>query len=316
LPGEMTESKANIYGSFVKYAIAIGFYRGVNFLLVPILPALLGVAGYGLFNLTQLTAQMILPIVGLNAATGILREGAEDVGVGQKIFNSQNNLSIIIVLLLLPVIYLVDRSTSNWVTYAVALSLLDVILLNRLTLLRASDNVNSYLILTLAKIGGFLAIIFFLKHVYQEIDLATVLLFQLGWYGVVTFGSINWKKYTFEISRSVLAPVFAYTLVLIPHSFFQWVINNSDKYIVKFLYGDLAVGEYSIIYNIAMIFFLLNSGISLTLPQFIFKNYENWMKARVRRKFIIGYSILSFLASACIIIAAFIELNFLRLTSI
>lgn len=282
--------------SIIVYGISTGINRGVILIYLPVLLSVLTIWEYGIYSLTFVLSQLLLPMLSLNGSAAVMREGAEDSKEGFNLFFKYILITTIMTLLFSGIAYLtLNQTTYNWVVFSILLGGIEALHLLLLTQLRCLNFLWIYLIFILIKVVGFFIILLVLP--LSGISLEKILVLQSFWYilvfilmmGILLLIS---RKEDFFGGRITLKVVIPYSIILIPHGISQWIISSSDRFIIKVFLGDADVGIYSIAYSIAMVLMLVNSGIALSLPQHLIRNYERWTNGDLRKKFISFYHII------------------------
>jgi O-antigen/teichoic acid export membrane protein len=277
---------------------AVGFYgfctalsRGAPLLYLPMLTSRLTLAEFGLFSLAQVLSYFLVPIISLNGAAAVEREGSVDIKAGAHLLTRFLVITAVVTALGALVVGALDRSEQGWVFFALLLAGTESLSLLALTWLRIQQHAWSYGILTILKVAGFAALLV----IVPEWTLESVLVAQTAWYGALALAVSGWlliRNWT-SVSTVLLAAVLPYTIPLIPHSAAQWLMSSSDRFVLKAFSGDEAVGVYSVAYTLASVLMLLNSGLALALPPHFFRNYERWISGDLRSRYIRGYSALA-----------------------
>lgn len=278
------------------YGISTGINRGIFLIYLPILLSILTISDYGLYSLALVLSQLILPIISLNGSAAIMREGADDSNKGYNLLIKYLFITIALTVCFGSFFFFIAyKTTFFWIVFSILIAGVEAKHLLLLTQLRCLNYLWSYLFFILVKVIGFLIILILLPHPYKNLE--SILLIQFIWFlfilviGLLVFMLLN-KDIKYNNVKVTLTAVIPYSMLLIPHGISQWIISSSDRFIIKRLLGDADVGIYSIAYSIAMILMLVNSGIALSLPQHLIRNYDNWTKGDLRKKFILFYNLI------------------------
>ena len=306
------KNKQSLLSDSILYAIATGLNRGTLLLIFPILLTFLTIEEYGIFTLIFTVSQMLIPFITISGTAGILREGADNISKG--IFLLQRFIFIVFLnlLILLIINYFFNYLFSSWVLYSIFLGTINAIYELFFAFFRIVNNKKLYFKTTLIK--SFMTIIAILiaqHYTFNLIETFKILIF-LQIFIIIYLLLVILKKYNI-IYNSLKMPiknVLNYTIFIIPHGFAIWAMNNIDKFIIKEYLDDTQLGIYSIAYTIASLQMFLNSSISITLPQNIYKNYTYWLNFLPRIKVLSLFSMATLLLSLSIILILKIDQHY------
>jgi O-antigen/teichoic acid export membrane protein len=271
------------------YGASTGLMRGAPLLYLPLLTATLPLADFGLYSLAQAVALLLVPVLSLNGAAAVEREGSEDAHAGDILAGAFLMIVCGLTLVSAAAVFLADDSRGDWLVFATLLGGLEAVHLLFLTLLRLRNHEALYAGFALVRVLGMVALLS--AGLLAGWDLRAVLLAQTLWYATLVVGIIVWLRP--RASRAMISATHAvlpYTLPLVPHSAAQWAMSSADRVFVKMMIGEEALGIYAIGYTIASVLMLLNSGIALALPPIMFRNYAVWIARSQRQKFLYAYS--------------------------
>lgn len=301
----------------VLYAIATGLNRGALLLIFPILLTFLTIEEYGIFTLTFSVSQMLIPFLTISGTAGILREGASSNSIGVYLLEKFIYIVFFNFLILLSLFYLFNNFLEEWILYSILFGALNAIYELFLVFYRIIENKKLYFLLTLIKVTIIFSVVIFAK--YQKYTLVqTFEILIVGQSLLVLFMLIVLlKKYidTYIKKKIQIINVLQYTVFIIPHGLALWVMNSSDKLIIKHYLGNNALGIYSIAYTIASVQLLINSGISISLPQNIYKDYAYWMKSKPRMQVLTVFSFATVCLSLILLIGLKVDMNYWHIVS-
>ena len=72
----------NMKTNIIFYALSTAISRGYVLLFFPFLTLLLSLENFGIWNLVIIVSNLLAPILSLNGAASILREGSENISKG------------------------------------------------------------------------------------------------------------------------------------------------------------------------------------------------------------------------------------------
>lgn len=293
------------------YGVSVGLNRGAILVLMPILLHILSVQDFGLYSYVQLLFQLLSPILSLNIIVAISREGADNPAKGLYLYQkSLRPLILIIAAISLGTWVLTNVNVSIIYTWIILLAGIEAWHNMMLNVFRTLEKNWVFFVFSVSKTLGLLLIYVVYYHFTASKILNDYLLLQLIWFSCIgiiyhlTIVRYNIEKYIISFSEAV-----KFSIILIPHSIALWLIASSGRFLLKELLGDYELGQYSKVFNVAMVLMIINSGIGIVIPQQIIKNYDEWIGSRLRPKFLFYYSLLTALLYCilicCIVIDSF-----------
>lgn len=305
----------NLISDGILYIIATGLNRGYFLIISPLLLTFLSVKEYGVFTLTFSLSQMFIPFLTLSGTAGILREGSLNIKVGVFLLEKFIYIVFFNTLLLLLLYYFFGYWLENWIFYSIIFGSLNGINELFLSFFRTVNTKKTYFLVTLSRIILIIIGILVAKSLKFSLESTFILLiflqsFLILWL-ILNLLQLYIKKYnktSIEISS-----VLKYTIFIIPHGLVLWIINSSDKLIIKALLGNEKLGIYSIAYTIASLQLLINSGIGIALPQIIYKNYIYWLKENIRLRVITFLFLISIFLFIIIVMGIKIDKQYFHL---
>ncbi len=259
------------------YILSAGLNKGYILIIFPILASFLSLSNFGTWNLIIIVSFMLAPILSINGAAGILREGSVNTSHAFTLFIKFTFITIVVSII---VIYFV-LNLNNWILYSVLFGLFEAFYLLTSTFIRTIDKARYYFLLSFLK---FLLIISTTLYAYlNQMTLENLLYLQLTLQYIFIFLIIVIIIYNYFLEFSFhysVQNIILFCVILIPHGLSQWLMTSSDRLIIERILGLESVGIYSLAYNIAMILVLLNTILSLVVPTYFIKNYEIWQNKR------------------------------------
>lgn len=295
------------------YGLGRGINVGTAFLLLPLLTDTLTLREFGLYNLAQIGVRLFVPFASLNGAAAILREGADDLARGIWLLRFYNLLVLSVTGCAWLVLTFAATHLEGWVLYVVLIGGTEALANQILALFRCAEKSGHYLAYVAAKSMGLFAVVVW-AHEYGA-GLGFILEAQWVVFFVVFLAAAGIVEIRWRVSNVGKAmaptdgvrPVLMFSVLLIPHSVAQWIMSGSDRYIIKILEGDAAVGAYSIAYTLGMVLMLLNSGLALALPQDMIKDYAKWCSRSSVLRLMFAYAALATLLA--ILVLAVLQLD-------
>ena len=294
--------KSRIIRESVFYGFSTALNKGLVLIALPLLIGILSLEEYGIWALIEVIVSLGAPLVSLNAASSIMREGIGNTTKGNIIFSNYLKLIVPIAVLIIIVSTIMP---TGWLSYTLLLIAKEAFMISILAWYRSQNKHFLYLLTTLTKIIALFIAAFITK--------TTPSLFLLLKYQIIIGSLLLVPFYLVAINTIRNSPklsdfksLLIFSLSLIPHGLSQWVLNASDRTIIKSILGNTDLGIYTLAYTLSMVFLLINSGLALTLPNHIIKNYNYWLNSSVRIKFLIIYSIVFTLISFTIVLVSYV----------
>jgi O-antigen/teichoic acid export membrane protein len=288
------------------YAFSTALNKGATLLFFPILTQMLTLKDFGIWSLVMVVSNLLIPLLSLNGAAGILREGSTEIENGLYLLKKYIQLSMLIgIVSSISIFYIFS---DNWFFYSVLIALAETLLLLGLTYLRTMEESFMYFIISLLKTIAILLVILYAK----ENSISLNLLLQYHFFVVIVMALSLMIFLTVKYHSKVLklTPVLFFSIALIPHSLSQWIMSSSDRIILEQMLGSTSVGIYSLAYNIALVLMLVNSGIALALPTYMIKNFKNWKDEKYDTKLIKYYTAISIILFFFVFSLYYIDLKY------
>jgi O-antigen/teichoic acid export membrane protein len=280
-------------GLVLLYGLVTGLSRGAALLYTPLLSGWLGLEDYGLFALVQTGSQVLVGLVSLNGGTAVLREGTTDRHHGLVIFLQFSLVTWLIGGTLAVCSAPFDTTRCQWWTYLVLLGGLESLQSLSASWLRSRNADGWFIGMALFKSAATLVLVLMARE--QAWTLPQLLQGQIA-LGVglaaapLVIAGLLWLRDRSMTGVPAFTALLAYTLPLVPHAVGQWIISGSNRFVIKAIDGDAAVGLYSLAYTAGMVVLILNTGLGMVLPQEIVRHYEDWKTGPRRRQLIGAYS--------------------------
>lgn len=248
-------------GSLIKNTLLLSLgamlTKGLAFVLIPFFSSWISTENYGSFDVFCTYVSLMIPIITLSTGEAIFRFSVDNDSLSDKKSYVTNGLFIIILNLVLMMIFFIPlRVKINSKLYLPFLLLLVGELFNNhlQAYLRAIRKLNIYSFgSAITTIGFAIFVTIFVK--VKGLGLSGMICgYALGY----LFGDIilifisGYHKYVkvTKISKEIIFKMITYSYALIPNSLCWWVINVSDRMIIKLFLGEWANGIYAIAYKI------------------------------------------------------------------
>lgn len=274
------------------YGITTGINKGAPLLLMPFLISVLSISEFGIYSLAQTLISLLTPVISLNGGAAILREGLANRNSIKYLLFKFGTITILLTLVLAFILYFLDSSSSQWLFFAIIIGGFEAIGLLVRSSFRALEDHLNYFLLTLFKTIGFLGVIYYVST--NNLGLRDIFYYQFLMVVVLMTCYFIYVSTQLKYLKIItVSATLVYCLPLIPNGISQWILSGSDRFILKFISGEEAVGIYSLGYTVAMVLMLINSGISLALPQGLIKHYDKWKDGVLLLKYFKIYTIIS-----------------------
>ncbi|WP_282629965.1 lipopolysaccharide biosynthesis protein [Empedobacter sedimenti] len=300
----------SIKSQILLYSISTGLNRGAILILMPILLMIFSTSDFGNYNYIQIIFQFFSPLLGLNLATSISREGAINYKFGNYILNKSSNWIFGVVLLLLCLYCML--SSKSLILLGLILGGIEALHNMQLNALRCMDKHIQYFTFSTVKTFGLILIFIIFFYFTSSHNLFDYIYLQIIWVVLIFFVfsfliKKNGETY-FPIKEAIL-----FSIILIPHSVAQWVITGAGRFFIKNLLSAEQLGIFSKVFNLSMILMIFNSGIGIIMPQYLIKEYDKWVEGSYRLKFYTYYSLFSILLFISTLIFIKIDFYYLKI---
>ncbi len=236
----------------------------VGFILLPLYTAYLTKADYGIFSIFEITLQLLIAVLGLNLHTSMLRICS--------IMKDENEIKRVIFttffttfLIILPFTVLLINFSSNFsriifstenytlffniIFCSMIFGILNRIILN---VIRLRSKAVFYAVLSSLKfLVILLSNIFFIVYIGYGVKglLLSRLLAEI--FLLLVALPFVFNNIRFKLNLSVLTEMISYGFPLVFSTVSAMILNFSDRYIIKPMLGNAAVGVYSMGYKVA-----------------------------------------------------------------
>jgi len=288
------------------YAFSTAINKGSVLLFFPFLTQLFSLEDFGRWSLAIIVSNLLIPIIALNGSAAILREGSENKNTGFRLLHFFSLIAVTIGLLFFFGAKAI--SLDVWLIYAIAIASAEAVLLLALTFVRTQEKATLYFLINIFKALALLGLVLYAK----QFDFSLSLLLFYHFFVVAFFAGVvlafQYRHYV--MARIDFKPILLFSIILIPHGISQWIMSSSDRLILEYMLGAESVGIYSLAYNIALVLILLNSGITMALPTYMIKNYQNWKAQGFDNKFVAYYTYLSILLLVVVTCLYVLDFNY------
>lgn len=254
---EMTASKNKyLFKNTLIFALGNFGTKFISFLLVPIYTNILATNEYGIIDLMQTLAMVLVPILTCNICEAVMRFSL-DKGVDHKKILNVGIFSLLVATIVGLSVFVLSFGKSLISEYVVYLYLYILTLAYSqmfMCYLRGRELLLQYAIgnifqsLCIACFNILLLVI--LKRGIRGYFEAYILAYVFTTIYALIAGKIYKELGKISVDKSLGKEMFRYSIVLVPNSFMWWIINSSDRIMLTMMVGASVNGLFSIAYKI------------------------------------------------------------------
>lgn len=231
--------------------------KGLSFVLVPFFSRWLSTEEYGTFDLMGTYVSLLIPLITLACGEAIFRFSVDSDDESRKKAYVTNGLFILIGNLILAIAVAGTLNVILGIDLLIPFFLLLIgeLLNNHLqAYLRAMRHLDIYSFGSAITTIGFGVFVFLFVRVLN-LGLSGMMYGYAAGYLLGDLVLLAWSKYWRYISLKSISfrkikELISYSYALIPNSLSWWVLNVSDRLIIKYFLGAVANGIYAIAYKI------------------------------------------------------------------
>lgn len=302
-----------IFSEAFVYAFANALNRGTFLVITPIMLLYFSVEDVGKVSVTYAVSQFLLPIFMLGMGAVIIREGVKSCQTNFYLTGKSIILTFFLGGATLLVAQMIEHPDYWYVKYAVSLGTCNALLELMLSSLRATNEKKFFALLCISKSLTLISATVF--SVFYQLTLTR--LFESFIIGLSLLFFISMLLYRYRLydnkSNITFSDSLKYSIFLVPHAVAVWAISSADKVVLDITSSDYDLGVYSVAYTLAMILLVINSGIALALPRYIYEDIGKFEKVSVRNKFVFLYTTLYIAVCFCIEVAIWLDSQFYNL---
>lgn len=231
----------------------------ISFLLVPIYTGALTTEQYGIVDLISTIITIAVPIVTFNVGEAVMRFSLDRDADQDKISSIGMlfaTISVLLSLFTIPVC-LQFQQVSEYALLIYAFCVSEGLFTISYCFLRGKEKLFDFAVCNIAVsfISAILNIVFLvvlhlgIRGYFYSFCIANIVTAVYGFYKSDIVSGLT----RFQIDKSLMKSMLAYSIVLVPNSFMWWIMNSSDRIMVTALVGVTANGIYAISYKIPSI---------------------------------------------------------------
>lgn len=302
----------------ILYTLSTALSRGSILIFFPIVSSMLSLGQFGIWSLTLVTINLLIPILCLNGPSAILREGSENLNSIYHLIGSYAAITVVITFI--SYISSFQLEDLYWLKFSIIIAFFEALILLFTTALRVFEKSGLFFFINILKtILILFAIIYARTYNYSLTKLLTIHCMAVFFSFILTviyfcYFYLNESIVKFnKISKDLLKSSILFSTILIPHGISQWLMSSSDRFILELLTNDVELGKYSIAYSLALVLGLINTAIGLTLPVYVIKNYKSWLTDKADNKYIMIYTFISICLFVIILASYLIDWKFFNI---
>lgn len=231
----------------------------VSLLLVPIYTSTLTTDQYGIVDLITTIITIAVPMVTFNIGEAVMRFSLDKDSESDKIASIGILflvLSIILTVIIIPICSIYQKvSDYTFLVYLFCVS--EGIFTIAYCFLRGREKlidfaVSNIIVSIVSAVLNIIFLVIFNLGIRGYFYAFTIANFTASFYALYKSGMVS-SIPKFNIDKSLLKEMLAYSIVLVPNSFMWWIMNASDRIMVTALIGASANGIYAVSYKIPSI---------------------------------------------------------------
>ncbi len=257
----------NRYTKLIKnsaiFAIANTSSNLISFLFVRFYTAFLSTEQYGIIDFLVTTASLIIPIISVSIVDAVLRFSIDERNKNNVLCNGLLVSiigSFVFLLVGFSAFYFTPYYSYFWLFYfVVVFTIIDGVFAQ---FVRGSGKVTIFaiagIVKTLTLVGCNLLLILGL-NMRVEGYLLALMISEATTTIFLIIASKLYKGFVLYINKVLMKQMIVYSAALIPNSFFWWVMNAADKYIIVARIGNAANGLYAVAHKLPTLINLCNN---------------------------------------------------------
>ena len=238
--------------------LAIGTFltKAITFAMVPFFSRWISVSDYGDFDFYCAYITMLIPLLSLSFGEGIFRFGVDSDDETRAIHLFNGLFILLFGIGLVVISSLIANFAFSWSLAFPLGALLIAELSNKylLSFLRSIKKLIIYSLSSVVVVVFVFASVTVLVRIFDMGLAGMIYGYAIGYFVSNVFVIVASKMPSYfrggKISFPKMGEVVKYSLPLIPNSLSWWIINTSDRTIIKAVLGSVKNGIYSIAYKI------------------------------------------------------------------
>lgn len=262
----MSRFKSLIKETFI-YTLGNLGSKLISFFMLPFYTLYLSTEQYGIIDMFTVTASLLIPIISLQISDGVYREliDTKDNEERKSIISTAINSTLIIFIFIVIILLLSIKEnvfngfSIHYLYFLIASGILYEISkqivrgLNKTKLYSLSGVLYTGLfvsmnivLIALLKLG---VVGYLISQIISNIVTALIVILNCDFI----------MYYKLDLNKKKLIRMYRYSIPLLFNALGWWVLNVSDRYIIKYYLGNSAVGIYSFANKISGVMYVFNS---------------------------------------------------------
>lgn len=305
-----------LLGNSLLFAVGNLGSKLINIILVPLYTYYLSTTEYGLVDVVQTTAKMLLPIISLSIFDGVLRFVMDKEEDPNAVFTNGimiTTVGSLIALLIYPilesfnlldglmgymiVILILQAYQSLFAQFSRAIGAIKTFAVNGLLMAIVTGLMNILLLIQFDMgISGYL------------LSMVIANLFSVFFIAICVKGHRYFKVKT--INKSLIKKMLVYSIPLIPNAFMWWVINASNRYFIVFFIGASANGLFAVANKIPTLLSVLNTIFFQAWQLSAIEEFESKDKSKFFSEVFSYFQMVMLLGASAIIVIIKLAMHF------
>lgn len=241
------------------FALNVIGTKFITFLLVPLYTKTFQTTEYGMVDLINTIAVILVPIITMNIGEAVMRFGIDEETDKNEISSVGllfAVLSFLFGFLVIPIMHFFPAlQISRFLVYSFCIvqGLYLIFSYN----LRGQEKLAKYalgnILCTILMAGLNIFFLVILKSGIEGYFYAYIIAYLVATLYCIAVGDVFKTIKNFRIRKNLAKQMVKYSIVLVPNSFMWWIMNSSDHIMVVSMIGTAANGIYAISYRIPSI---------------------------------------------------------------
>ena len=305
-----------LMGNSLLFAVGNLGSKLINIILVPLYTYYLSTAEFGVVDVVQTTAKMLLPILSLSIFDGVLRFVMDKEEDANAVFTNGvmiTTIGSLIALLIYPIlesfklldglmgymiiILILQAYQSLFAQFSRAIGAIKAFAINGLLMALVTGLMNVLLLVQFDMgINGYL------------LSMVIANLFSIFFLSIAVKGHSYFKVKT--INKTLIKKMLIYSIPLIPNAFMWWVINASNRYFIVFFIGASANGLFAVASKIPTLLSVLNTIFFQAWQLSAIEEFESKEKSKFFSEVFSYFQMVMLLGASAIIVIIKLAMQF------
>ncbi len=280
--------KNKLFQNIGLYTVLNFINSAIPFLLLPILTRHLSKAEYGIVDLFYNLNFILLPLIGLNIGSSVIRFyfDKDEINLNnfiQVVLSFLITFGLVILGVLFVLVSVFDftplgKDVPKYVLiFAIIYALSSQIIEILLSLLRAQEKPLFFGLLRISKsitdLGLSVFFIVVLNYGWEgRVVVSTIIAFVFALFVLLIIR--KYYKVVFSLEKEYLKKALNYSTPLILHSLSGYITSFADRFIILHLLGIEKVGLYAVAYQVGLIMSFVSNSINQAYTPFLFKKLK------------------------------------------